>query len=102
MARKTDPRSDDRRVAKGDPRGVFYDPFPADEAAELTIRSELLRGLETWLKTAGTQAEAAKVLCVTQARVSDIKRGKINNFSLDLLVRLAGRAGLRPEVRLAA
>lgn len=37
-----------------------------------------------------------------QARISDIKRGKINQFSLDLLVRLAARAGLHPKVRLAA
>jgi predicted XRE-type DNA-binding protein len=42
------------------------------------------------------------VLDVTQARVSDIKRGKIGSFSLDLLVRLAARAGLRPKLRLAA
>jgi len=36
-----------------------------------------------------TQGAAAKVLSTTQARVSDIKRGNINRFSLDLLVRLA-------------
>lgn len=99
---QTDPRLDDCRITQGDPRGVFYDLFPADKAAELTIRAELLRGLEAWLKTAGTQAAAAKVLGVTQARVSDIKRGKIDKFSLDLLVRLAARAGLRPELRMAA
>ena len=49
-----------------------------------------------------TQVEAAKVLGVTQARISDIRRGKINQFSLDLLVRLAARAGLRPTLKLAA
>jgi predicted XRE-type DNA-binding protein len=49
-----------------------------------------------------TQTEAAAVLGVTQARVSDLKRGKINQFSLDLLIRLAARAGLHPKVRLAA
>jgi predicted XRE-type DNA-binding protein len=65
------------------------------------IRAILLRGLGQWLAGAGmTQTEAAKVLNVTQARVSDIKRGKINQFSLDLLVRLADRAGLRPQLRL--
>lgn len=99
---KTPPCADDLRVTPGDPRGVFYDLFPADEAAELTIRAELLRGLETWLQTAGTQSVAAKVLGVTQARVSDIKRGKVDSFSMDLLVRLAARAGLRPHLKLAA
>ena len=45
-----------------------------------------------------TQTEAAKVLGITQARVSDLRHGKISQFSLDLLVRLAARAGLRrPE-----
>jgi predicted XRE-type DNA-binding protein len=49
-----------------------------------------------------TQAAAAKVLGVTQARVSDLKRGKINRFSMDMLVRLAARAGLKPKLKLAA
>jgi predicted XRE-type DNA-binding protein len=60
-------------------------------------------GLERWLENSRmTQAEAAKVLGVTQARVSDLKRGKINRFSMDLLVRLAVRAGLKPKLKLAA
>ncbi|MGH8227513.1 MAG: helix-turn-helix domain-containing protein [Steroidobacteraceae bacterium] len=88
-------------VTKG---SVFDNPalFPPDRGAELKMRAQLLRGLEAWLKTAGTQAAAAKVLGVTQARVSDIKRGKIDKFSLDLLVRLAARAGLHPQLKLAA
>ena len=91
-----------QRAVRGDPRGVFFDLFDPDEAAELTMRAELLRGLQAWVATAETQAAAAKVLGVTQARVSDIKRGKISSFSLDLLVRLAARAGLRPSLSLAA
>ena len=83
---------------------VFDDPalFPPERGAELKMRAVLLRGLEAWLQTAGTQTEAAKVLGVTQARVSDIKHGKIDKFSLDLLVRLAARAGLQPQLNLAA
>jgi len=49
-----------------------------------------------------TQAEAAELLGVTRARVSDLKRGKIDRFSVDLLVRLAARAGLQPKPKLAA
>ena len=49
-----------------------------------------------------TQTGAAKVLVITQARVSDHKRGKISQFSVDLLIRLAARAGLQPRVKLAA
>jgi predicted XRE-type DNA-binding protein len=84
-------------------RSVFHDLFSATEAAELEIRSELLMGLNRWLLNAKlTQVAAAKELGVTQARVSDIKRGRINRFSMDLLVRLAARAGLRPKLKLAA
>ncbi len=89
-------------VTKG---SVFDDPALFDPArgAELKMRAELLRALERWLRESGlTQTAAAKRLGVTQARVSDVKRGKIGNFSLDLLVRLAARAGLHPELRLAA
>jgi predicted XRE-type DNA-binding protein len=90
------------KIAPGDPRGVFYDLFEEDEAAQLTMRAQLLRGLQSWLQNAGTQTEAAHTLGITQARVSDIKRGKIDKFSLDLLVRLAARADLRPSLQLAA
>lgn len=98
MMKKTGPVT---HVTKG---SVFDDAalFPPDRGAELKMRAQLLRGLEAWLQTAGTQAAAAKVLGVTQARVSDIKRGKIDRFSLDLLVRLAARAGLHPQLKLAA
>jgi len=84
-------------------RSVFQDVFPSEKAAEMEMRAQLLIGLEQWLEKSGmTQAEAADVLGVTQARVSDLKRGKINRFSMDLLVRLAARAGLKPKLNLAA
>jgi predicted XRE-type DNA-binding protein len=84
-------------------RSVFHDLFPAEKAAEMEMRAQLLIGLEHWLERSGMkQAEAAKVLGVTQARVSDLKRGKIDRFSMDLLVRLAARAGLKPRLKLAA
>ena len=90
-------------MAKKKVQSVFRDLYPQDQAAEMEMRSLLLQGLGNWLAGAGmTQAEAAKVLGITQARVSDIKRGKISSFSLDLLVRLAARAGLNPKLRLAA
>ena len=57
-------------------RSVFYDLFPKAEADELVMRSTLLRALEHWLTESGlTQTQAAKALGITQARVSDIKRG---------------------------
>lgn len=91
-----------RHVTPGG-RSVFYDLFPAEKAAEMEMRAQLLMGLGQWLeKSRMTQAAAAKVLGVTQARISDLKRGKIDRFSMDLLVRLAARAGLKPTLNLAA
>jgi predicted XRE-type DNA-binding protein len=84
-------------------RSVFYDLFPKAEADELVMRSTLLIGLELWLKVSGlTQTEAAKALGITQAQVSDIRRGKFGQFSLGPLVRLASKAGLKPTLKLAA
>jgi predicted XRE-type DNA-binding protein len=58
-------------------RSVFYDLFTAEKAAEMEMRAQLLMGLEHWLeKSRMTQAEAAKVLGVTRARVSDLKRAR--------------------------
>jgi putative toxin-antitoxin system antitoxin component (TIGR02293 family) len=45
------------------------------------------------------QVEAAKLLGVTQPRVSDLLRGKINLFGLDTLVNMTAAAGLRIEFR---
>jgi predicted XRE-type DNA-binding protein len=66
------------------------------------MRAKLLSGINKWLNKSGlTQTEAAEQLGVTQARVSEIKNGKINRFSLSMLVRLAQRAGLRPCIKLS-
>ena len=103
MNRKTAVPKKKISLTRDSPRGVFHDLFDPDEAAELTMRAELLRGLQAWLvESESSQTAAAKKLGVTQARISEIKHGKIGSFSLDLLVRLAARAGLRPELRLAA
>ncbi len=72
-------------------------------ADDVLMRRALALALEQWLRASGlTQTAAADVLGTTQARVSDIKHGKVEQFSLDLLVRLAARAGLRPRISLHA
>ena len=56
-----------------------------------------------WRFRAGlTQAQAAELFGVTQPRVSDLMRGKINLFALDALVNMAAAAGLHVEMRVAA
>jgi predicted XRE-type DNA-binding protein len=84
-------------------RSALMDLTSDEDAIELEMRSTLLRGLERWLESSDlTKAEAAKMLGITQARMSDLKRGKISQFSLDMLVRLAARGGLHPVLTLAA
>ena len=100
--RKTKSEHGPRHVT---PKGasVFNELFDSDTAAELRMRADLLIALQGWLAESElTQVRAAKGLGVTQARVSDLKRGKFAVFSLEMLVRLAARAGLRPELKLAA
>jgi len=68
-------------------------------AAGMRARSELMMALQAWVKTSGiTQAEAAKLLAVTQPRMSDLMRGKISLFSLDTLMDMATLAGMEPQV----
>jgi predicted XRE-type DNA-binding protein len=71
------------------------------EAAEnMKLRSVLMTALKQHIiRTTMSQAEAAKLLGVTQPRVSDLMRGKINVFGLDALVKMAAAAGLHIEMR---
>lgn len=72
---------------------------PLHSPAEFGIRRELAAALEGWLVASHlTQAAAAARLGTTQARISEIKHGKVDHFSMDLLVRLAVRAGLEPRL----
>ena len=83
---------------------VFSDlGFSPERATALRLRSEALRALDRWIRQRGlTQEAAAKLLGTTQARISNIKRGRINQFSLDILVIFAVRAGLHPQLKIAA
>jgi len=76
---------------------VFRDlGFASEEAENLRIRSELMARLSRVIEDHGlTQREAAKLLGVSQPRVSDLVRGKIDLFSIDSLVLMLGRAGVR-------
>jgi predicted XRE-type DNA-binding protein len=71
------------------------------EAAEnMKLRSTLMMALrEQIARNSLTQAQAAKVFGVTQPRVSDLMRGKVNLFGLDALVNMAAAAGLHVEMR---
>jgi predicted XRE-type DNA-binding protein len=76
---------------------VFRDlGFPVAEAENLRIRSELMARLARVIEERElTQAEAARILGVTQPRVSDLVRGKLDLFSIDMLVNMLAKAGLQ-------
>ena len=80
---------------------VFLDiGFPPEEAQNLQLRSELMTRVEQFVKRSDvTQTEAARALGITQPRLNDLLRGKIDKFSLDALVNMLGRAGMRVELR---
>ena len=66
------------------------------EAENMKLRSILMTALRDHIaKAQMSQAQAAKLFGVTQPRVSDLMRGKINLFGLDALVNMATAAGLQ-------
>jgi predicted XRE-type DNA-binding protein len=71
-----------------------------EEAENMKLRSSLMMALKAHIVRVGlSQSEAAKLFGVTQPRISDLMRGKINLFGLDALVNMAAAAGLRVEMR---
>ena len=85
-------------------RSVFRDlGFDEAEAKVLEMRAELMAALREHIEEHGwTQRKAAKELGITQPRVSALVKGVWRDFSADMLLLLAARAGLRPTLRLAA
>ena len=79
---------------------VFHDlGFAPDEVERLRVRSELMMNLQRVITARRLkQAEAAKVLGVTQPRVSDLMRGRIDLFSIDTLVDMLAKLGVRTKL----
>lgn len=69
----------------------------------LKMKSDLLIEIERIIKQRGlTQTEAAKILKISQPRVSQLLNGRIENFRLDALVGFATRLGLDVKIQVAA
>jgi predicted XRE-type DNA-binding protein len=74
------------------------EPSGAD-AASMKARAQMMIAIrETVEGWDVTQVVAAKRLGLTQPRMNDLVRGRINKFSLDALINLAARAGLGVRV----
>ena len=69
-------------------------------AENMKMRSALMMALNEFIAVEGlSQAKAAELLGVTQPRISDLVRGRINLFSLDTLVNMVADAGLKVEMK---
>lgn len=89
------PRKSDLKVTPST-GNVFRDlGFSGDEAEHLLVRADLLIELQRAIASRGlTQTRAAKLLHVTQPRVSDVLRGRIDLFSTDSLIDMLARLGV--------
>ena len=66
-----------------------------EQAESMRLRSSLMIALKAHMERVGlSQSEAAKNFGITQPRVTDLVRGKINLFGLDALVNMAAAARL--------
>ena len=92
--------------ADGIPGQVFASVWDAledspAEAANMRLRSGLMIAIRQAVgEWKATQAIASRRLEVTQPRLNDLLRGRINNFSLDALTVLAARAGLDVQMQI--
>ena len=72
------------------------------QAENMRLRSALMIALKDYIDSESlSQSQAARLFGVTQPRVSDLVRGKIELFGLDTLVNMLSAAGLQLEVRVA-
>ena len=82
---------------------IFRDlGFAPKEAESLRLRARLMAELKRIIQARNlTQNSAAKLFGVTQPRISDLVRGKIDLFSIETLIDMLTRAGVRVQLRLA-
>ena len=82
---------------------VFSDlGFPEEEAEHLRVRADLLIQIQKAFEVRGLkQAEAAKLLGVTQPRISDLVRGRLDLFSVDILIDMLAKLGVRVRLVVA-
>lgn len=72
------------------------------EAENMKLRARLMTAVRHFIEREGlSQAEAAKLFGVTQPRISDLVRGKIDLFSIDVLINMLATAGVRVDLKIA-
>jgi predicted XRE-type DNA-binding protein len=70
-----------------------------EDAAAMTARSDAMIAITARVQAwKVTQREAAKRLGITQPRLTDLLKGRIDRFTLDALMAMAERAGFKPKL----
>ena len=79
---------------------VFADlGFPPEEAENLKVRSSLMNEIIRLVRDRGLkQKQAAELFGVSQPRISELMRGKIDEFSIDSLINMLAHAGMTADV----
>jgi predicted XRE-type DNA-binding protein len=66
--------------------------FTEAEAENLKIRAALMNAIEKYIEDKKlTQSEAAKLMGVYQPRINDLLQGKIDKFTIDMLVNMLAK-----------
>ncbi len=91
------------RATRGS-ENVFVDcGFPPAEAENLRIRAKMMMALTGYIQERKiTQSHAARIMGVSQPRISDLLRGKIGLFTIDALVNMVTAAGMKVDVDVTA
>lgn len=91
------------QITKGSDN-VFEDlGFEAEEAMNLKIRADLMLQLRSYIETQGwTQQQAAAFFEETQPRISNLLNGDITRFSIDKLINMLAKTGMKIKVELYA
>lgn len=78
---------------------IFDELFDGEEAVEMKLRSDLMIKIRAVAVARDlTQHKLTKILDVPQSRVSDLMKGKIDKFSVSMLIKLAIRMGLKVDL----
>lgn len=94
-------------VSSGDSPNIVQEQNASQESLDensvqtesMKLRLELMSELKQHIADAHlSQSQAAKLFGVTQPRISDLTRGKIDLFGLDALVNMVATAGLYVEM----
>jgi predicted XRE-type DNA-binding protein len=85
-------------------KNLFRDlGFDVDASENLRIRSDLMIELSELIRNkCWTQTQAAELMGVSQPRISDLVRGKIDRFSIDSLIAMLGSAGVKVRITTTA